>query len=79
MKNFQEKFDEFKNKIKNKKVNIGIIGVGYVGVKLLIEFANKNFKVLCFDKDTEKLKKMKSGISPFSYIKNSTFKKIATK
>ena len=65
MKNFQIKLNELKNKIKNREIKIGIIGVGYVGIKLVIEFTNKNFKVLCFDKDIKKLQKIKSGISPF--------------
>jgi UDP-N-acetyl-D-glucosamine dehydrogenase len=77
MKNFQIKLNELKNKIKNREIKIGIIGVGYVGIKLVIEFTNKNFKVLCFDKDIKKLQKIKSGISPFSYIKNSIFKKVS--
>ena len=32
MKNFQIKLNELKNKIKNREIKIGIIGVGYVGI-----------------------------------------------
>ena len=33
------------NKIKNRQLSIGIIGLGYVGLKLLLQFASKKFKV----------------------------------
>lgn len=44
-----------------KKINcniatIGIIGLGYVGLPLSIQIANKNFKVIGFEKDANKLK-----------------------
>jgi UDP-N-acetyl-D-glucosamine dehydrogenase len=77
MENYKSKIHEIEKKITNKKIKIGIIGVGYVGIKLVIEFANKNFKIHCFDKDLKKLKKIKSGISPFSYIKNHEFNKVS--
>ena len=69
----------FINNIKKRKINIGVIGVGYVGIKLVLEFAKKNFSVYCFDQDFQKLKKIKSGNSPFSYIKNEEFIKIKKK
>ena len=60
-----------------KKFKIGIIGVGYVGIQLVIEFEKKKFLIECFDQDFKKLKKIKSGKSPFSYIDNSVFKEIS--
>ena len=62
MENYKLRINEIEKKIKNKKIKIGIIGVGYVGIKLVIEFANKNFKIHCFDKDLKKLKKINSNI-----------------
>ena len=38
-------------KIKNSQLSIGIIGLGYVGLKLLLQFASKKFKVSGFDND----------------------------
>ena len=38
-------------KINNKSAKIGIIGLGYVGLPLGLEFANKGFKVVGFDLD----------------------------
>ena len=66
-------------KIRGRDFKIGVIGVGYVGINLVLEFANKNFKIYCFDKDFDKLKKIRSGISPFSYINNDKFSKLKKK
>ena len=41
----------FSQKLKDKTAKIGIIGMGYVGIPLGLEFAKKKFKVLGFDKD----------------------------
>ena len=46
------------NKIKTKKAIIGVIGLGYVGLPLAILFAKKKFKVIGFDIDKNKIKKI---------------------
>ena len=46
-------------KIKNSQLSIGIIGLGYVGLKLLLQFANKKFNVSGFDNDLKKNKRFK--------------------
>ena len=63
---------------KNKKI-IGVIGLGYVGLPLLL-LINKKFKVYGFDidKKIEQLKKNQSYISDISnreiiLIKNKNF------
>lgn len=48
-------------KIKNKEEKISVIGLGYVGLPLAIEFA-KLFDVVGFDVNTKKLEKYKNGI-----------------
>lgn len=50
-----------------KKINwntatIGIIGLGYVGLPLAIQIANKNFKVIGFEKDKNKLKAIENEV-----------------
>ena len=49
-----------KIKIKDKKVILGIVGLGYVGLPLAFSFSEK-FKVIGFDDNKEKIKKLKSG------------------
>jgi UDP-N-acetyl-D-glucosamine dehydrogenase len=39
----------------NKKITIGVVGLGYVGLPLSILFAKKGFKVFGFDTDNEKI------------------------
>ena len=60
-------------KIKSKKATIGIIGLGYVGLPLVIEFCKQGFNVVGFDVDKNKTDNLKKGRS---YIKHIDSKKI---
>ena len=46
---------------KSKKLKLAIIGLGYVGLPLALEFAKKK-KVIGFDTNTKRVKELKSGI-----------------
>ncbi len=46
--------------VKNKSVKIGVIGLGYVGLPLAVEFGKK-YSVLGFDINQERIKELKSG------------------
>ena len=46
---------------KNKKNKIAVIGLGYVGLPLAIEFS-KNNPVLGFDIDEQRIKELKKSI-----------------
>ncbi|MHA1440155.1 MAG: nucleotide sugar dehydrogenase [Promethearchaeota archaeon] len=46
------------NKIKSKDMKIGIIGMGYVGLPLAVEFAKNGFKVIGIDIDKDKINKL---------------------
>jgi UDP-N-acetyl-D-glucosamine dehydrogenase len=63
------------NKIKKKSLNIGLVGIGYVGIKLVLAFSKNQNKVYCFDNDKEKIELLKNNTSPYSYIKSSEIKK----
>ena len=47
-----------------KQYKIAVAGTGYVGLVAGVCFAEKGHKVMCVDVDEEKVKLMKSGISP---------------
>ena len=47
--------EKLRNKIRDKEARIGIIGMGYVGIPLGLEFANNGFNVLGFDKDKKRI------------------------
>ena len=61
------------DKIKNKSVKVGIVGMGYVGLPLGLAFAAKKINVLGFDLDDKKVKFLSQGKS---YIKHIGEKKI---
>ena len=67
-------FKTLDNKIKNKNVLVGVIGVGYVGIQLLIQLNKRKINTIGFDKDLKKIRKLRKSISPFSYISNSLIK-----
>ena len=59
--------EQLQEKIDNRTALVGIIGLGYVGLPLALAFAEKGFKVLGFDVDPAKIKKINQGES---YIKH---------
>jgi UDP-N-acetyl-D-glucosamine dehydrogenase len=66
---------DLEQKIKTKKARIGIIGLGYVGLPLAIEFCKAGFQVNGFDVDERKVKSLAAGKS---YIKHIDAEKITS-
>jgi UDP-N-acetyl-D-glucosamine dehydrogenase len=62
-------------KIKDKKAKIGIVGMGYVGVPLGIEFAERGLEVVGFDTDAEKIKNINSGKQIMKHISSKKMAK----
>lgn len=50
-------------KIEEKKAVVGIIGCGYVGLPLALEFAKKSFHVIAFDVDSHRVGQINKKIS----------------
>ena len=65
---------ELLEKIKSKKHTIGIIGLGYVGLPLALEFVAKKIKTIGFDIDETKIPVLNAGKS---YIKHIASERIA--
>lgn len=65
---------ELLQKIENKSAVIGIVGLGYVGLPLGLEFAEKDFFVLGFDIDDTKIPVLNSGNSYIKHIKAERIK-----
>jgi len=59
---------ELLEKIQNKKHIIGIIGLGYVGLPLALEFVHKGIKTIGFDIDETKIPVLNSGKSYIKHI-----------
>ncbi len=52
-----------KRKIINREIKICVVGLGYVGLPLALEFAREGFEVVGFDVDEERIKKLNRGVS----------------
>jgi UDP-N-acetyl-D-glucosamine dehydrogenase len=59
---------QFNSRIQDKKAVIGIIGLGYVGLPLMLRFAEEGYRVLGFDIDGEKIEKLRRGESYIKHI-----------
>jgi UDP-N-acetyl-D-glucosamine dehydrogenase len=55
--------DEIKNLIAEKRARIGVIGLGYVGLPLIVEFALKDFSTIGFEVDEKKTDDINAGKS----------------
>jgi UDP-N-acetyl-D-glucosamine dehydrogenase len=63
-------------KFKNKSVKIGIVGLGYVGLPLLLKFSEVGYSVIGFDIDRDKISKLQNGKSYISHISSSSIKNL---
>jgi UDP-N-acetyl-D-glucosamine dehydrogenase len=70
---------ELLKKIENKSAVVGIIGLGYVGLPLGLEFASKGFKVLGFDLDKAKIDYLNEGSSYIKHIDSKRVKDVVEK
>ncbi len=71
--------DELEKKIKDKKAKIGIIGMGYIGIPLGLEFAGTGFSVTGFDKDSARVKEINSGKQVMKHIPAKSMKEFVKK
>ncbi len=60
--------EKFKQGIEHRQVTIGVIGLGYVGIPLVMEFVGRGFLTIGFDIDPEKVDLLLSGRSYFNHI-----------
>ncbi|MEF9987157.1 MAG: nucleotide sugar dehydrogenase [Bacteroidales bacterium] len=60
------------NKLINKKAKLALVGLGYVGLPIALEFA-KNISVIGFDINEERLSKMRKGIDPCGELDAKAF------
>ncbi|HCY19281.1 MAG TPA: nucleotide sugar dehydrogenase, partial [Deltaproteobacteria bacterium] len=63
----------------NCSAKVGIIGLGYVGLPLVIRFCEEGFNVLGFDIDAEKVNRISKGDSYIKHIPSKIIKAFLTK
>lgn len=56
----------------NKKKKLAVLGLGYVGLPIALEFA-RNIQVIGFDINEDRLQKMKEGIDPSGELDTAAF------
>ena len=60
------------NELTGKKKKLAVLGLGYVGLPIALEFAKK-IKVIGFDISKERVEKMKQGVDPSGELHSSAF------
>ncbi|MBW2275693.1 MAG: nucleotide sugar dehydrogenase [Deltaproteobacteria bacterium] len=68
------RLEELSERIESREARIGVIGLGYVGLPLSLEFAKAGFEVVGFDIDAEKVAAVQEGRS---YIEDVPAKELA--
>ncbi len=66
-------------KIKERTAHVGVIGLGYVGLPLVIRFCEENFRVTGFDIDKRKVRKLQKGESYIKHISPEKLREIKRK
>lgn len=61
-------------KIRNKEAVIGIVGLGYVGLPLILAFSAKGFRCIGFDIDQAKVDSINAGKSYIDHIDSTSLK-----
>lgn len=67
------------NTFNQHKATIGVIGLGYVGLPLVIRYAQEGFNVVGFDIDGYKVNKLNEGESYIEHIPSSLIKDVRKK
>lgn len=65
---------DLRKKIKNKKLTVAVVGLGYVGFPLALEFAKKRIKVIGIEIDQDRLKLINNQKSYISDISDQELK-----
>jgi len=72
-------YDQIIKKISDKSINIGIIGLGYVGLPLSVTFARNGVNVIGFEKNEEKANSVNSGRNYISDVADSDLSDVVFK
>jgi UDP-N-acetyl-D-glucosamine dehydrogenase len=71
--------DELLEKTRAHRAKIGIIGLGYVGLPLVLRFGDEGFRVIGFDVDPSKVTKLNRGESYIRHIDGGRIQALVNK
>jgi len=60
--------DSLKERISRRDYTVGVIGLGYVGLPLILRFGEVGFRVIGFDVDAAKIKQLNDGASYIQHV-----------
>jgi len=66
--------EKLQERIAKKKARVGVLGLGYVGLPLAVEFAQAGFEVVGIDVQQSKVDQFNSGSSYIKDVTDSTFR-----
>ena len=75
MEHRQSEFTEIYQKLLAKRTAIAVVGLGYVGMPIAVEFAKKGIPVIGFDHDEKKIRRYKEGQDPTMEVGDQEIKK----
>src|SRR5207248_4408968 len=61
-------YDALMDRLEKRTAKVCVIGLGYVGLPLADTFASRGYRVIGFDVDPEKVRKLKAGQSYIGHI-----------
>jgi UDP-N-acetyl-D-glucosamine dehydrogenase len=64
--------DNLQQKIEKRRASVGILGLGYVGLPLSVEFAKTGFKVMGIDQSKERVAAVNAGTSDVEDVTDAT-------
>lgn len=67
---------EFVTRALERKLTVGILGLGYVGLPLALSVTRAGFRTIGFDVLPERIEQMKTGTSPFEHIRAQDIKEM---
>ena len=67
------------DKINDKSAKIGVIGLGYVGLPLAIEFVNAGYNVIGIDIDERKVRSINKGENYINDVDNDSLENAVKK
>jgi UDP-N-acetyl-D-glucosamine dehydrogenase len=70
-------FEQAREKFKNRRAKVGVLGLGYAGLPLACSFAEAGFQVTGFDVDDSKVQELRRGRSYIAHIDHARIERLA--
>src|SRR6185295_4542638 len=67
-----DKHSELLTRLKQKSAKIGVIGLGYVGLPLMLRYCEVGYDVIGFDVDQSKVVSLRKGRSYIEHIRSES-------